>query len=236
MLHEQLATGAEMRVSGDGEVAVVCVNGGRAAPVPGTWSGSLEWLVRRLVPRLPELRFAELRYRVKWWHRFDDCEADLRAAIRALGSRRTVLLGFSMGGAVAIRCADDASVEDVVGLAPWIPDELDVEPLRGKRLRVIHGSLDRAFPGVPGVAPSSSRRGFQRALAVGATGDYTVIRGAAHAIALRSPNGTPVPMPRAGAWLGLTEAALRSAVNGGAPDGSGDGCGSAPPPPDAAAP
>ena len=230
-----LATGAEMRVTGDGDVAVVCVNGGRAEPVPGTWSGSLEWLVRRLAPRLPRVRFAEVRYRIKSWHRFDDCEADARAAIAELGAARTVLLGFSMGGAVAIRCADDPTVEDVVGLAPWIPDELDVEPLRGKRLRVIHGSLDRALPGVPGVSPASSRHGFQRALSVGATGDYTVIRGAPHAIALRAANGTPVPMPRARTWLRLTEAALRAATNG-APGGSGSGCGSVPPPPDAAAP
>jgi pimeloyl-ACP methyl ester carboxylesterase len=229
-----LATGAEMRVTGVGDVAVVCVNGGRAEPVPGTWSSSLEWLVRGLAPRLPGFCFAEVRYRIKSWHRFDDCEADTRAAIASLGARRTVLLGFSMGGAVAIRCADDSSVEDVVGLAPWIPDQLDVEPLRGKRLRVIHGSLDRSLPGVPGVAPSLSRRGFQRALAAGATGDYTLIRGAAHAIALRAFSGTPVPLPRARTWLRLTEAALRAAS--GTPGGSGSGCGPAPPPPGAAAP
>lgn len=203
-----------MRVTGDGDVAVVCVNGGRADPVPGTWSGSVEWLVARLAPRLPHLRFAEVRYRVKSWHRFDDCEADARAAIEAVGASRTVLLGFSMGGAVAIRCADDATVTSVVGLAPWIPDELSVEPLRGKRLCVFHGSLDRAFPSVPGVAPSSSRRGFERALAAGATGEYTLIRGAPHAIALRAPNGRPVPMPRAGTWLRLVEGELRALTDG----------------------
>ena len=44
-----LSTGAEARVTGAGaERAVVCVNGGQSAQVPGTWSASLEWLVGRL--------------------------------------------------------------------------------------------------------------------------------------------------------------------------------------------
>ena len=44
--------------------AVLCVNGGQRAAVEGTWSASLEWLVGRLAPRFPGLRFAELRYRI----------------------------------------------------------------------------------------------------------------------------------------------------------------------------
>ena len=59
----ELATGAEMRLTGGGRTAVVCVNGGQAAEVEGTWSASLEWLVGRLAPRFPELTFAEVRYR-----------------------------------------------------------------------------------------------------------------------------------------------------------------------------
>jgi len=44
-----LATGAEMRVTGPTEHAVVvCVNGGQGGEVAGTWSASLEWLGRRL--------------------------------------------------------------------------------------------------------------------------------------------------------------------------------------------
>ena len=86
------------------------------------------------------------------------CVEDARAAIHAVAAERTVLLGFSMGGAVAISAAGEASVEGVLGLAPWIPDRLSLEPLRGKRLDVLHGSLDRWLPGVPGVSPASSRR------------------------------------------------------------------------------
>lgn len=196
----RLATGAHMRLTGEGPTAVVCVNGGQAAEVEGTWSASLEWLVRRLAPRLRQFAFAEVRYRVKSWRRLEACVEDTRAAVHAIGAIHTLLLGFSMGGAVAISAADEPSVERVLGLAPWIPDRLSLEPLRGKRLDVLHGSLDRWLPGIPGVSPASSRRGFERARAVGAAGRYELIPGAVHGIALRSHRGRPLPLPRAAAW------------------------------------
>lgn len=203
-----LPTGAEMRVTGEtGRDVVVCVNGGQAAPVEGTWSASLEWLVRRLAPRFPHLRFVEVRYRVKSWQRLDLCVEDARAAVREAAATRVLLLGFSMGGAVAIAAADEPSVERVVGLAPWIPDRLSLEPLRGRRLDVLHGSLDRWLPGVPGVSPASSRRGFERARSLGVAGSYELIAGALHGIAVRVA-GQPVPLPRAGAWARRVEAQL----------------------------
>jgi len=118
---------------------VICVNGGRAKPVAGTWSASLEWLVARLAPRFPQLRFAEVKYRIKSWNHFDSCIEDAREAIERVGAERTLLLGFSMGGAVSISVADDPRVAAVLGLAPWIPDRRSVEPLRGRRLDVVHG-------------------------------------------------------------------------------------------------
>jgi pimeloyl-ACP methyl ester carboxylesterase len=208
-----LASGAEMRLHGPTEgPAVICVNGGRAAAVEGTWSASLEWLVGRLAPRFPHLRFAEVKYRIKSWNRFELCVEDARAAIAHVDAERTLLLGFSMGGAVAISVADDPRVESVLGLAPWLPDRLSVEPLRGRRLDVLHGSLDRALPGIPGVSPAGSRHGFERARALGVPGTYTLIRGAVHAIALRA--GRPVPLPRAGAWARLSAARLDAFVTG----------------------
>jgi pimeloyl-ACP methyl ester carboxylesterase len=205
-----LATGAELRRTGNGERgAIVCVNGGQAREVEGTWSASIEWLVRRVAPRFPELSFAEVRYRVKSWRRLDWCVEDALAAIRDVAAPRTLVLGFSMGGAVGISAADELSVEGVVGLAPWIPDPLDVSPLAGKRLAVLHGALDRWLPGVPGVSPSVSRRGFERARAVGAEGTYTVIPGAVHGLALRAPWGDLVRLPRAGRWAELVEQELR---------------------------
>ena len=195
-----LATGAELRLTGAGETAVVCVNGGQAAEVAGTWSASLEWLVRRLARRFPALVFAEGRYRVKSWRRLDECIDDARAAVQAVAAERTLLVGFSMGGAVAISAGNEPSVERVLGLAPWIPDRLSLQPLRGKRLDVIHGSLDRWLPGVPGVSPASSRRGFERARALGVAGSYDLIAGGVHGIALRAHRGQPLPLPRARAW------------------------------------
>jgi dienelactone hydrolase len=189
----------EVRMRGPaGGPAVVCVNGGRAAAVAGTWSASLEWLVGRLAPQFPQIRFAEVKYRIKSWNHFDSCLEDAREALERLDAERTLLLGFSMGGAVAISVADDPRVERVLGLAPWLPDRLSVDPLRGRRLDVLHGSLDRAFPGIPGVSPTNSRAGFERAQALGVPGTYTLIRGALHAIALRA--GRPVPLPRAHVW------------------------------------
>jgi len=200
----RLASGAELRLTGPTDrAAVVCMNGGQRAEVEGTWSASLEWLVRRLAPRFPRLGFAELRYRIKSWERLDWCIQDAREAIRAVGAPRVLLLGFSMGGAVGISVAGEPSVEEVLGLAPWIPDRLDLTPLTGRRLTVLHGSLDRALPGIPGVSPADSRRGFERARALGVPGEYTLLRGAMHGMALRAHWGRPVPLPRAHAWAGL---------------------------------
>jgi dienelactone hydrolase len=190
-----------MRVTGNvGRAAVVCMNGGQAAEVEGTWSASLEWLVRRVAPDFPQLAFVEVRYRIKSWRRMELCIEDARAAVREAGAERTLLLGFSMGGAVAISAADEPSVERVLGLAPWIPDRLGLEPLRGRRLDVLHGSLDRGLPGIPGVSPTLSRRGFERARAAGIGGSYELIPGALHGVAVRSRGGRLLPLPRAGAW------------------------------------
>jgi dienelactone hydrolase len=214
----KLATGAEMRVTGPtAERAVVCVNGGQGREVEGTWSASIEWLVQRLAPKLPELGFAEVRYRVKSWRRLESCVEDARAAVYEVGAPRVVLLGFSMGGAVSIAIAGEPQVEEVVGLAPWIPDQLDVSTLRRKRLTVVHGALDRWFPGIPGVSASHSRKGFDRARERGAEGRYVLIPGGLHGIALRSPRGKLVRLPKADRWAEVVEEELRRFANGAAP-------------------
>jgi pimeloyl-ACP methyl ester carboxylesterase len=210
-----VASGAELRVTGPvDECAVVCVNGGQARNVEGTWSASVEWLVRRLAPRLPGIGFAEVRYRVRSWKRLDLCFEDGRAAVEAVPAERVVLLGFSMGGAVSIGIADEPRVAGVVGLAPWIPDELSVSGLRGKRLAVFHGALDRWLPGIPGVSARHSRRGFDRARERGAEGRYVLIPGALHGIALRRPGGGLFALPRAERWAELVEEELRGFAAG----------------------
>jgi pimeloyl-ACP methyl ester carboxylesterase len=197
----RLASGAEVRFTGPrGGPTVVLANGGQAAEVEGTWSATLEWLVGRLTPRFPDVGFAEVRYRVKSWNRLDLCEEDVRAAVDEVAAPRTLLVGFSMGGAVTSLAADAPGVVALLGLAPWLPDRLDLGRLAGLRLDVLHGTLDHWLPGIPGVSPDLSRRGFERAAALGAVGTYELIRGALHGAALRSPWGALVPLPRASQW------------------------------------
>jgi pimeloyl-ACP methyl ester carboxylesterase len=207
----RLRTGAEMRVTGpaDATAAVVCLNGGQRREVEGTWSATLEWLVRRLAPEFPGLTFGEVKYRIKSWRRLDACVDDARAALEALHAPRALLLGFSMGGAVSILAAGEPSVETVLGLAPWIPDRLELDALRGRRLRVLHGTLDQALPGIPGVSAAGSHRGFERARALGVDGEYTLVNGGLHGVALRAHWGRPVPLPRAGTWARLVGDELR---------------------------
>ena len=192
-----LSTGAEMRVTGRvDDYAVVCVNGGQAREVEGTWSASIEWLVDRLAPRLPELGFAEVRYRVKSWKQLESCFEDARAAVREVGAPRVALLGFSMGGAVSIAIADEPRVEEVVGLAPWIPDQLDSARSAGSGSPC---STARSTAGCPG-SPACPRRTRSRASTAPANAESraatTLIPGALHGIALRSPWGSSFTLPK----------------------------------------
>ena len=196
-----LATGAGARWTGTpGPHAVICVNGGTAAEVPGTWSASIEWLVRRLTGRFPELGCLEVRYRVKSWRRLDLCVEDCRAAVaaaREAGAHQVALLAFSMGGAVAVRNAAEREVELVVGVNPWLPPQLELEPLVGRRLAIAHGSLDAPLPGIPGVKPSMSKNACERADALGVDVERRVVAGGLHAVALRWRGGGLVPLPGA---------------------------------------
>jgi pimeloyl-ACP methyl ester carboxylesterase len=205
---ERLPTGGDVRISNEeGGVTAVLVNGGTAKPVPGTWSATSELLVRELASRFPAIRFVEVRYRLKSWRALESCVADGRAAL-AVADRPTMLIGFSLGGAVAVRLAANESVTGVLGLAPWLPPELPLDGLRGKRLDVVHGSWDRHLPGIPGVSPAHSRAGWERARLLGAAGTYTVIPRGFHGCALRSRQGRLVRLPRWQAWVATTESRL----------------------------
>lgn len=202
-----LSSGAEARLTNPiGERAVVCVDGGSRAPVSGTWSATLEWLVRRLAPGFRGLGFVEVRYRIKSWTVLGMCVEDTTAALDLAverGARECALLGFSMGGAVSIAAAAHPSVSTVIGLAPWIPDRLDVSTLAGRRLAIVHGSLDRWLPGVPGVSPASSLRGFQRVRKLEVDASHTIISGGLHGLAVRGPGGKILRLPSAGRWARL---------------------------------
>lgn len=196
-----LASGAEARLRNEeAGVAAVLVNGGTARAVPGTWSATSELLADELAPRFPGVAFVEVRYRVKTWNELPSCMADAEAALDLL-QRESLLVGFSMGGAVSIGVAAHEAAAAVMGLAPWIPERLPLDGLRGKRLDVVHGSWDRPLPGVPGVSAASSRRGFERARALGIEGSYTLIERGLHGAALRGRGGRLLRLPRWRAWV-----------------------------------
>jgi dienelactone hydrolase len=209
----RLDSGAEGRLRNpDGELAVVLVNGGSARPLPGTWSATSELIATELAPRFPRVRFLEVRYRVKTWKQLESCIADAASAVGHMtsnGARSTLLIGFSMGGAVAIGVAGDPAVAAVLGLAPWIPSQLPLDGLCGKRLDVVHGGWDRYLPGIPGVSAASSRAGFERARDCGCGGTYTLIPRGLHGAAVRRRSGALVRLPRWKAWLDHTAAAVQ---------------------------
>jgi pimeloyl-ACP methyl ester carboxylesterase len=216
-----LGTGADARLRNAGSrLAVVLVNGGTARAVPGTWSATSELLADELEQRVPAVTLVEVRYRIKTWNELPSCIADAQAALELAareGAGSVFLVGFSMGGAVAIAVAEHASVAALLGLAPWIPDRLPVDTVRGKRFDVVHGGWDRYTPLVPGVSPSHSRAGFERVLAAGASGTYTVIPRGLHGCALRRPSGGLVRLPRWRAWVAHTAAAVEQYASGQVP-------------------
>ncbi len=206
-----LASGAAARMRGPrvGRVAI-CLGGGIAGAVPGVWNASLEWLADHLESRRPDLGLLEVRYRIRSWRDLPRCIEDAEAALEAAvssGARSVTLVGFSMGGSVAVSVAAHPLVDQVIGLAPWLPDRLELAPLRGRRLDVLHGSLDRWFPGIPGVPASLSRRGVERARALGIPTSYRLVRGGVHGIAARTRLGL-VRFPKAGEWLEGVDAVL----------------------------
>ncbi|MEQ8833743.1 MAG: hypothetical protein RIB67_04785 [Miltoncostaeaceae bacterium] len=205
-----LPSGAEMRTHGPGGARpVVCVNGGQGGDVPGDWSPSFRWLIAQIAPERPDLTFHLVRYRLKSWNRLQMCIDDALDAIEAVAHAGPVtLLGFSMGGAVSVAASAHPAVERVIGLAPWLPAELDPSGLRGKGLTIVHGSLDAYLPGIPGVAAVESKRAASRLRAMGIAVDRTVIHGAVHPVAIGTPWGGVIPAPRAGTWRRLTEEAL----------------------------
>lgn len=178
----RLATGVEMRLTGSGPLAVACVSGRQDVEVPGTWSASPRWLVAKPAPCFPDLAFAEVRHPLKSWRRLQLCIEDGAAA-------------------------GPPSVTTGVGLAPSLPERLDLSPLTRRRLAVAHGRLDRPLAGIPGMWPHVFLPAVERARAIGATS--ILIPGALHGLALRAPWGRPLPLLRAGRSADFVAAKLQ---------------------------
>ena len=214
-----LPSGASLRLSlpleelGD-RLVVLGLGGSVLRAAAPRWSASITWLLRRLARDRPEFAYAELRYRDRSWRAIGECMRDAREALAVLpASSPIALLGFSMGGGIAIGVAGDPRVRGVIGLAPWVPDQIQLGALRGKRLAILHGSRDRYLPLLPGVPPEHSWRVMERAAAAGAHTSHTLIEGAIHAVAVRTPLGL-VPLPHARAWSSAVAARLQELAGG----------------------
>jgi predicted esterase len=202
-----LDSGGALRVSGpdDADDVVLLVGGGTGASAPGRWSSSMTWLaprVRRAVG--PHVRLAQVRYADSSWNHLDRGIADVASALqveqtRAVPPARIVLVALSMGGAT---CLANASAEAVVGLiavAPWFPEQIPIDGLAGRRLLVLHGSLDNALPLVPGTSRRASRATVRRAVVEGIDAEWRDVPFGLHGLAVRW-GGRIRPMPRARAY------------------------------------
>jgi dienelactone hydrolase len=205
----QLPSGGELRTSGpvDADALVLLVGGGTQLSRAGRWSTSMTWLaprVRRAVG--PDVRIGQVRYADSSWSRLDRGVADVRAALEAEAAgaprpRRVVLVGLSMGGGTCLANADAPGVVGLVAMAPWFPREFPIDVLAGKRLRVVHGSLDNAIPVVPGTSRRESRAAVRRAAAAGADAQWIDLPLGLHGLAVRwRGRGQVVALPRARAF------------------------------------
>jgi pimeloyl-ACP methyl ester carboxylesterase len=208
-----LPGGGAYRVSGpaDARDLVVLVPGATSAARAGRWSSNLTWLAPRLRRALGrDVRIVQVRFGRPSWQHLELPVADVRHVLEreaassahagvTAGDRRMVLVGFSMGGAASLANAAAAGVVGLVGLAPWLPVQLPITNLRGRRLRIAHGSLDGELKLIPGVRASSGRDAVARATAAGIDATFTIVPGGLHGVAL--PAGPVlVPMPRAHAF------------------------------------
>lgn len=121
-----------------------------------------------------------LQYRVRGWN--DPANPspvpDAFEALETLRERHPglpiVVVGHSMGGRTACRVARDPAVVGVVGLAPWLPEGEPVEGVRGRHVRLIHGTRD-SWTSAP-----LSRAWAERAQPVAASVEWTSLPGVGH--------------------------------------------------------
>lgn len=180
------------RAAGTPRGAALVLHGGAeygTEPVP-PWRGAY----LRMVPFARALAAAFgrhgvdvylLRNRVRGWNgAAQDPVVDARWALARIRQERpgvpVTLTGHSMGGRVALRVADDDAVRAVCALAPWTRDDDPVDPVRGRRVLLAHGTDDER------TSPAASRGYAERAAAVTRHVTWVGLTGERHAM-LRRP-------------------------------------------------
>jgi pimeloyl-ACP methyl ester carboxylesterase len=109
----------------------------------------------------------------------DDARWALDRAAEQIGERLpTCLVGHSLGGRAALRCAGEAQVHSVAALAPWLEasDLPDMPP--GRQILIIHGSRDR-------VASPERSAALARRLSGHVGVSYISVEGGKHAMLRR---------------------------------------------------
>lgn len=172
-------------------VALV-LHGGRVRSrrTPHTWQPA----VARMLPFAGSLARAggghglvvgRVLYRQRGWNGAEACpvgdvEAVLAEVVRRFGPVPVALVGHSLGGRAALRCAGHPAVRAVVALAPWVEEDDPVAQLRGRRVLIVHGDRDRWTD------PHASLRYHQRLLGVAAEPVWTAMPGDGHAMLRRA--------------------------------------------------
>ena len=212
----QLRTGAELRVTGPTAAAgaVVCVNGGQGGEVEGTWSASLEWLVRRLAPRLPAIS-PSARSDTGSSPGSGSTGASRTRGRRSTPSARRARCSSASRWAARWRSGGGRAVggDGASGSRRGSPTGSSLEPLAagGSSSSTERSTAScRAFPASPRRARAAASNARARSAS---TATYTLIPGALHGIAVRAPLGTPRPAA-AGRHVGTARRGGARALSG----------------------
>jgi alpha-beta hydrolase superfamily lysophospholipase len=88
-----------------------------------------------------------LQYRDRGWNDKGSQVDDARWALEQIETRHpgvpVYLVGHSLGGRTAIAAAGHSSVQAVMALAPWLPADEPLEPLKGVPVLIAHGTRDK---------------------------------------------------------------------------------------------
>lgn len=138
------------------------------------------WAIRR---RDRRIAVARLRFRKRGWNGTDeDPLADVADALVRIDARHpgvpVVLVGHSMGGRAALRCAGAPAVVGVVALAPWIVADDPTAQLTGRAVVIVHGTDDRRTSPVGSAAYAERVTGIARTVRYVAVpdGDHAMLR------------------------------------------------------------
>ncbi|MFF1253994.1 alpha/beta hydrolase [Pseudarthrobacter sp. NPDC058329] len=177
---------SELRASGPTAGVALVLHGGKShshEPVEATHLSPA-----RMVPIARHLHRAgrknglavwSLRNSVRGWNGADMSPLhDARWALEQISSRHpgvpVFLVGHSMGGLTAVCAADHPQVQAVVALAPWLSPGTPVSAVAGRKVLIVHGTIDRW------TSPSASLAFARRAAAGAGSMQYVALKGAGH--------------------------------------------------------